>query len=288
MIYVLTVHWGDDRWIGPQRKYLDLHTHEEYKIYAFVSGIDADVSGKFDFISTEGVDACYMSTSHAIKLNILADVACNFGEDDDLLIFLDGDAFPIKDYLPKTRELVNKHKLVAVQRIENGDDIQPHPLFSATTVKFWKEIKGDWKPGYKWKNSSNIMVTDTGGNLMQKLETNNIDWLPLRRTNKHNPHPVWYGIYGDMIYHHGGGFRIPLCRQDTIPLEKKYKIKTIIYRLRHSERKIYRLIGNIMLRMYFNPYRERDVNRIIDRNTKESSRLFQRLSDDEQFWKEFF
>ena len=287
MIYILTVHWGDDKWIAPQRKYLDLHTNEQYKIYAFVSGISNDVSDQFDFVSTEGVDVCYMSTSHAVKLNILADIACNNAADDDLLIFLDGDAFPITDYLPQTRELIKKHKLVAVQRIENANDIQPHPVFCATTVKFWKELKGDWKPGYKWKNKSNAWVTDTGGNLLQKLQENEVDWYPLQRTNKHNSHPVWYGIYGDMIYHHGAGFRDPICRQDTIPLEKKYWFKGLIYRLRHSQSRASRASGDMLLRIYFNPSWDRDINTIISRNTDESRRLFQRLTDDEEFWKEF-
>jgi hypothetical protein len=39
------------------------------------------------------------------------------------------------------------------------------------------------------------------------LEEKGIDWYPLLRTNKVNPHPLQFGVYGDLIYHHGGGFR---------------------------------------------------------------------------------
>ncbi len=287
MIYILTVHWGSDKWIALQRKYLDLHTSDPYKLYAFVSGLEKDVSDQFDFISTEGVDVCDMSISHAIKLNILADVACKDAKDEDLLIFIDGDAFPIKDYLAAARDLVNKHELIAVLRSENGDDIQPHPLFCATTVKFWKELKGDWKPGFKWKNKSNAWVTDTGGNLLHKLSENKVDWYPLMRSNKRNTHPVWFGIYGDMIYHHGAGFRDPICRQDTIPLEKKHPLKGLIYRLRHSESGVYRTVGNLLLRVYINPSWDRAINQIIQKNTRESERLFKCLSEDEKFWREF-
>jgi hypothetical protein len=28
------------------------------------------------------------------------------------------------------------------------------------------------------------------------------------RTNKVNPHPVQFGVYEDLVYHHGGGFRL--------------------------------------------------------------------------------
>ena len=28
------------------------------------------------------------------------------------------------------------------------------------------------------------------------------------RTNKVNPHPLQFGVYEDLVYHHGGGFRL--------------------------------------------------------------------------------
>src|SRR5919198_425248 len=50
-------------------------------------------------------------------------------------------------------------------------------------------------------------VTDVGGNLLGLLEARGIEWYPLLRTNKVNPHPLQFGVYGDLVYHHGGGFR---------------------------------------------------------------------------------
>jgi len=40
------------------------------------------------------------------------------------------------------------------------------------------------------------------------------DWYPLLRSNGRNLHPIWFGIYGDIIYHHGAGFRAPVSRYD--------------------------------------------------------------------------
>jgi len=34
------------------------------------------------------------------------------------------------------------------------------------------------------------------------------------RSNKKNLHPVMFGIYEDIIYHHGAGFRFPTSRID--------------------------------------------------------------------------
>ena len=126
---------------------------------------------------------------------------------DDMLVFIDGDAFPIAPMVPFLREQLDSYPLVAVRRDENNGDPQPHPSFCATTARFWLELPGDWRRGYKWKNRQGSRVTDVGGNMLGLLEEKGIDWYPLLRTNKVNPHPLQFGVYGDLIYHHGGGFR---------------------------------------------------------------------------------
>ena len=56
---------------------------------------------------------------HAGKLNNLAMEIAHYGEDDDLVMFLDGDAFPIDDPMPLIRSGLAETPLVAVQRAEN-------------------------------------------------------------------------------------------------------------------------------------------------------------------------
>jgi hypothetical protein len=207
MIHIATVHWKDDRWIDVQLKYLQRHVKEPFRTYAFLNHLPRDHSGKFWYSSTEPIK------EHAIKLNILADMAgFNSRSMDDILIFIDGDAFPVKDPLPLIRDKIGSHKLIAVQRMENNGDRQPHPSFCATTVGFWREIRGDWKRGYCWNNPQGKPATDVGGNLLKILEDGGIDWYPLLRSNKRDLHPVYFGIYGGIIYHHGSGFRQGLTR----------------------------------------------------------------------------
>ena len=161
-------------------------------------------------------------TEHAIKLNRLADtIAAATTRADDILIFLDGDAFPVADLRPLLNEALPKHKLVAVQRLENNGDIQPHPCFCATTVGFWRELQGDWREGYCWKDQNGREVTDVGGNLLKQVTDRGINWLPLRRTNKFNLHPLFFGIYGGVVYHHGAGFRNSVSRLDLAQLKLK-------------------------------------------------------------------
>ena len=41
------------------------------------------------------------------------------------------------------------------------------------------------------------------------------------RSNRRNLHPLWFGLYEDLIYHHGAGFRPPLSRADFAELSAK-------------------------------------------------------------------
>lgn len=209
MIHVVTVHWVDDRWVDLQLSYLQRHIAAPFKVYAFLNYLGADHRGKFFYASTENIQ------SHAVKLNLLADMAAFHASDPgDWLVFIDGDAFPIGDVVAYGREKLSRYPLVAVQRRENLGDIQPHPSFCLTTVGFWKEIGGDWKEGHKWKNDAGWPVTDVGGNLLAILERRGIDWFPMLRSNKKDLHPLWFGIYDDLVYHHGAGFRAARSRID--------------------------------------------------------------------------
>jgi hypothetical protein len=215
--HVLSVHWKEDRWVDLQKQYFDRHLGiGAYDAYAFLNDLDQDHSSKFAYSSNEPIE------DHATKLNLLADIAClRATTDEDILIFTDSDAFPITDlreYLP--REL-DEYPLVAVQRLENLGDPQPHPCFCFTTVGFWRKIRGDWHAGFQWKNSLGEMVTDVGGNLLVKLEKEKIRWKPLMRSNKTNLHPLWFGVYGDIVYHHGAGSRNPVSRLDAASVEGK-------------------------------------------------------------------
>jgi hypothetical protein len=201
VINIATVHWQTPKWIDAQLHYVERAFDVPYRIFASLNGIDDPAQGKrFHF-------AADMEGSHASKLNQLADIIAESSDPSDILIFLDGDAFPVRPLMPWLSEILARVDLTAIRRDENLGDMQPHPSFCATTVGFWKDIGGDWLPGGTWVNSAGREVADTGGNLLYALRERQIDWLPLLRTNTHNPHPVWFGLYDHRIYHHGAGFQ---------------------------------------------------------------------------------
>ena len=204
MIHVVTVHFMDDRWIGPQLRFLKRNATEEHRVYACLNGIDPSWRNVFH-------SAHDLEGSHAEKLNALARIVTDSGAaHDDLLMFIDGDAFPIA---PVSSDLLQGTPLAAVRRDEHQHDCQPHPCFCLTTVGFWNSINGDWGKGHTWTTSEGNQVSDVGGNLLGILEHAGVAWRPLLRTNRIDLDPLLFGIYDHVAYHHGAGFRTPKTRQ---------------------------------------------------------------------------
>lgn len=201
MFHVITVHWHDDKWIEPQLRYLQRFM-PEHRVYASLNGIDPKWNDAFFYAED-------MEGKHGPKLNALAEIAREHAQPGDYFLFLDGDAFPIA---PVTPAILDGFQLVAMRRDENLGEKQPHPAFTIVPVDFWFEIGGDWKQGFTWTASNGEQITDGGGNLLGILLERNIPWKPLLRTNTVNLDPLWFGIYGDVVYHHGAGFR-PMTAQ---------------------------------------------------------------------------
>jgi hypothetical protein len=287
LIRVATVHWRDPRWIDVQLRYLDRYSPQPYLVYADLEQIDrAAHDGKFHHVADLAASRAFENPifSHTEKLNALAQTIAAEAEPDDVLLFLDGDAFPIAPLEPFLAEKLARFPLAAVRRDENLDDVQPHPAFCATTVGFWTEIGGDWNPGYVWRNAAGKEVTDAGGNLLGILRACGAEWYPLLRTNRRNLRPLWFGVYDDLAYHHGAGFRGGLCRRDREAIGRVPEPppdpppgaglrERLAWQLR--ARKWYWVDKRPVVR------RERKTLR---RNKELSDRIYAELQHDESFW----
>lgn len=210
MIYIATVFWKHPLWTNMFFDYLEKNLVEEHKVFCYTTNVDlGEYKSKTDFCVETDI------TSHPGKLNKLAGEISKVAKDDDYIIFIDNDAFPIKPFWPDIKPLVGKHKFVAVQRKENNSDKQPHPCFAVTTVGFWKSLPGDWgSGGTGWLDSKGRRIKDTGSLLLDRLQSKNVNWHPLLRTNTYDLHPIFFGVYGDFLYHHGAGSRPKRTRLD--------------------------------------------------------------------------
>jgi hypothetical protein len=262
MLYVATVHHLSARWIDVQLAYLRRHISEPFKVYACLQGLDDHVK-KFDrVIPAVG--------SHPGKLNLLAREVTLDADPDDIIMFLDGDAFPIRDPMPTIKRALERHEAVAVQRREMAGDVQPHPCFCAMRVSTWDRIRGDWTDGHPWTTSDGRLVSDVGGNLLRQFQLHSATWEPLLRTNHHSLHPLWFGIYGEVIYHHGAGFRGRVSRLDWRDAPRSWPVPPVAV-----AREVVKLANEIRARYW--------RKRLVDRMSALSDAVYARLVVDPDF-----
>lgn len=270
MIHILTIHWQSENWIDIQLKYLEENIDEPYRVYAFLNEVpNVDQHRKkFYYVSTEDIK------SHPIKLNLLADIASYAADsENDYLMFLDGDAFPIKSISSFKSDILSSYKFAAVQRLENNGDTQPHPCFCMTKIKYWKKIKGDWNVGgVRWKDRFGNEVWDVGGKMLKIMDELEIVWYKLNRSNEHEMHPLLFGIYGDLIYHHGAAFRSPGTRVD------RNKIENYDYRLSRF-RKAKKYLPRWLARKLFLPLKPE-----VKKNIKNSERIYNLIKENSNFY----
>lgn len=192
MNYIVTVH-SDRTWIKIQQRQFKLFFNgEEFKVIATVP--DPGNCG-FDEEWPDQSIANATSISHQRNLNFLMPKVLEKASDDDVMIVIDGDAFPIAPF----KSILGKFELVGIERTRNKKRII-HVSFIAVRVGLWKRIKAFWGPGRG--------LNDTSGNINRCIAIHNIKWKCLKRTNRTEIlYPPCFGVYDDWIYHHGSGFR---------------------------------------------------------------------------------
>jgi len=202
MINIATIHHESNRFMEMQNAYVNKNTDSDFRIYCGFSKTTptVDYYKAFDFSN--------YSDQHWARLDYLASEICGDSKDEDLLVFIDGDAFPIQVWDTKIKEYMENFPVAAIVRKENPEKLlppedchYPHPCFFATTVGFWKENN------LSWKLDPPTGAESAGVVLHRKLKELEIEWKPLLRSNAINIHPLYFGIYGSLIYHHGAGNR---------------------------------------------------------------------------------
>lgn len=198
MLHIATVHYKSARWIPVQLRFLRENVRVPFQTWTSLEGIDPRHGEDFDHVLDQ-------KAPHPEKLNHMAIEIRAVADDEDLLLFLDGDAFPVADIAPLI-EMLSAKPLVAVRRAENDEEPYPHPCFCLTTVGFWRTLPGDWSRGYTWRSGSGLRFSDVGANLWRTLQLQEIAWEQLLRSNAHRADDIRFGVYGGIAYHHGSGF----------------------------------------------------------------------------------
>jgi hypothetical protein len=265
VLYIATVHYLSPRWIKIQTRHLQRHISIPYQTWSSLEHIDSGYSVHFDRIVNQ-------RGSHAGKLNHLAMEISQEASDEDLLMFLDGDAFPIADPMPFINENLARAPLVAVRRAENVNEPQPHPCFCVTTVGTWRRLPGDWTAGPTWPGAQGKCTTDVGGNLLRRLELTGTPWIDVLRSNRKNPDPLYFAVYGNIVYHHGAGFRTG----ELSPVDRVHAPEPLPFARIRALRPVTRPISGARWQVW-----ERRTKR---RHVRESRQIFERIERDDPHW----
>lgn len=208
MLYIITVHYKESKWIDIQRQYLEKYMKVPYKLWIASYDINRDKLLHADKLF-QNIDP-----SHSVQLDYLAKQVLKIAHNNDHLLFMDSDSIFIREIISIEYFLKGKD-IAAIQRLENNGDPQPHPCFCLVKAGLWKELGTSWNPGSKmWTGRNNVKRNDVGGELYYALKDNRISWNKIHRTNHHLYHKLWFGVYGNSIYHHGAGSRPFLSVED--------------------------------------------------------------------------
>lgn len=213
MIHILTVHYKSIDWIPVQYRYINKYI-KDYKIYSFIDQVKfTPWPFEFDLHHKEASNITYGkwgAMEHALKLDALVSKIKD-PKDDDILMFLDGDAFPIKPVNDYVNELLLKYEFISVVRQEMNHTF-PHPSLSVCRYDCWRQYDMTWLPGES--ENIDVEIDDPGVILEKRIHDHNVKWKKLLRTKSLDNHPVFFGIYDDILYHHTAGFRDKITRWD--------------------------------------------------------------------------
>jgi hypothetical protein len=263
VLHIATVHYGSPQWVEIQTRQLRENIIVPYETWTSLEKIDPSYGRHFDHVVEQ-------RGLHAAKLNHLAMEICHVAAPEDLMMFLDGDAFPVADPMPLIERSLAQAPLLAVRRAENADEPQPHPSFCVTTVGTWRTLPGDWSAGPTWRGARGQPTSDVGGHLLRELELSGVPWVQVLRSNRRDLDQLYFGIYGDVIYHHGAGFR----SGELSPAHRTGGPAPVA--LPRALRPLARLVNGVRFRRW-----ERGVER---RHLSESQRIFELIQRGGDAW----
>ena len=214
MIWFLTPHWKIDKWVKLQSQRI-LKSGCNKNNTRVIATVGKDLGNycewfdNFWYYEPEFVLGNKPFSNHWMKLDFLfMRAVCLGAADDDIIIFLDGDAFPIGPEFPlRIFRILSHNNYCFIQ--EPAED-KPHPAFFAVRVKDWRSLS--WFPGpfmiMDSDGGSSRIDFDIGGSLSDYLDPDECHILTHKDCSFH---PEFFSTFGDkdgsLVYHHGASFR---------------------------------------------------------------------------------
>lgn len=203
MVHIITVHYFDYTWINIQLKYFEENIKEPFQVYACLNGIDQSYFSKFhyavDYVSENLHPETKGHYDHREKLNVLSGIALSEAVDDDLIVFIDGDAIPIGDLIDFCKTKLREFEFVSIEHISR----RPHPIFCICRVSTWRGYGANWRiPRDALKDRDHQICREDGN---RWPESGSLYMLHINSTVRISADR--FAVFEDRLYHHGAGFR---------------------------------------------------------------------------------
>ena len=236
--HIITHHFSTIAWLEIQKRYILKYTDfnlTPYKLY--LAKYNMDIPDNFDLPDNWEVvdlDEIYPSNGgneHYLQMQwIYENCVRDKAKDDELIIFLDSDAFPcehewIKNIIvglsgknnefntpvPDQYEPVDAAVIHFTENrgIAEIDRYHPYPdlCFFATMKKTWEDNNLKWTI-----DKNNPHHQNPGFAMKDQIAEAKLRVGAIERTNKFNAHNVMFGVYGDFLYHQHCGSRAIIGR----------------------------------------------------------------------------
>jgi len=235
-VHITSTHYKNPFWIDIQLKQLKKHLKVPYKTYMVHANMPegyGDYTDDFDVLVSDSRKRFHQV--NGAKL-ILPKITNNL-KPNDIVIKLDSDAFFISDIDESFLDRVDSERFIALKEPKHEGKLTrhtAHPVFYAFKGEY---LEKDFNGKSLTKALSNIKVdggSNWWGHVDGWLRKNVEKWGVLERTNVTNLHSLYFGIYGDLIYHHWAGSRVMKTREDT-RIAKKEKVQLDVILKRNIE-----------------------------------------------------
>lgn len=164
-------------------------------------------------------------SNHALKYDYLVSKVRKVADPEDIIVFLDSDAWPVVgDFEDRIKSILKEHKFAFIK--DQAEDF-PHASFFACTLKSWDEIEGTWGWGrvdiHRAANKDDSMRTSEMGASLAFLVDSPDSYILKVTASPFDP--SFYCTWGDdlsgLVYHHGAGSR---QRNTFMPTENKLEV----------------------------------------------------------------
>jgi len=228
MIHILTLHFTTPAWLEIQKRHILKYTNQDWTPYKLWLGKynleipeDFELPDNWEIIDLDESYPEECGNEHYLQMEWMYENCLKDNmEDDDIMVFLDSDAFPcshdwapnLKDALIGNDESEAKAEAIVTYMHENRgiaqlDQYYPYPdlCFFATTKRGRRENNLEW-------GLFDPLHQNPGFGMLDRMREAQLKIGSITRSNTFNAHNVMFGVYGNIIYHHGCGSRAIIGR----------------------------------------------------------------------------